>query len=358
MIAKFVFRSIAALLISIGLTGGSIAFAQDDTPPTATPIATATSRRVLSEQTISGGSFVLHANETIEGDLVVLGGSATLEAGARVEGDVNIAGGSVDIAGTVTGDVNVLGGSIKLRTGSVVEGGTQIVGGSIDREDGAVVQQDDSKNAALKIDPPAGRFDIGKQISREITAEMARANAADRQTNENQDWQSAWAIISGILFVASLVLMVLVSVSVVTLVPAKTHLMLATARSEWLVSGGIGLLSIIALSILIALFTLTLCLIPLAGVLGLALIAGSLIGIAVIAQYVGERLMLGLGKHGWAAPKTAAIGALAIALVGAIPVINILIYLMLTSIGLGALVLTRFGTRPYPYLTQLPSMPD
>ncbi len=378
MIAKFVIRSGVGLLFALGLNLGWVlpsttALAQAETPPTKVPVdgptATPTARHKLGEQTVTGGSFVLRANETIEGDLVVLGGSATLETGARVEGDINVAGGSADIGGTVTGDVNVLGGSIKLRSSAVVEGGTQVLGGSIDREEGATVRQ--SGNVIdLKVDTPAGQIDIGKRIGREISAEMARANAAKNKSNttfendngsansDGDDWQSAWAIISTTFFVATLILLVLVSISVVTLIPDKTNRMLAAARGEWLISGGIGLLSIIALSILIALFTVTLCLIPLAGVLGLTLIAGMLIGMAVIARYVGERLMIGLGKSGWTGPKIAAVGAVALALIAVIPVLNFLIYLALTSIGLGALVLTRFGTRPYPYLNQLPPAHD
>ena len=340
MIAKFnvsltVFRTALVALITLLLGVGLFAptaqtFAQEDIPPTVTPSGTTV--RTLGEQTVTGSNFVLNTREKIAGDLFVLGGSAQVKTGSEVDGDVNVFGGSVDIAGSVTGDINVLGGSVTLRKGATVKGSTHIFGGSIDREEGITV----------------GKSSGSQETKTDIT------HPETAQTPDT-DWQSVWAVTSGILFVASLILLVLVSISVIKLVPDKTSRMLNTARSEWRLSGGIGLLSALAMIIMIGLFTVTLCLIPLAAILGLALIAGSLIGIAVIARYVGERVMIGLGKQNWTPGQIASVGAITIALVGGIPVLGMLVYIVITSIGFGSLILTRFGTRPYPYLNQLPS---
>ena len=319
MIAKFnvsltVFRTalvaLIALLLGVGLFGPTAqTFAQEDIPPTATPSDTTV--RTLGEQTVTGSNFVLNTREKIAGDLFVLGGSAQVKTGSEVDGDVNVFGGSVDIAGSVTGDINVLGGSVTLRKGATVKGSTHIFGGSIDREEGIAVGKS-SGSQETKTGGTHGE-----------TAQMP-----------DTDWQSVWAITSGILFVASLILLVLVSISVIKLVPDKTSRMLNTARTEWRLSGGIGLLSGLAMIIIIA---------------------GSLIGIAVIARYIGERVMIGLGKQNWTPGQMASVGAITIALVGGIPVLGTLVYIVITSIGFGSLILTRFGTRPYPYLNQLPS---
>lgn len=352
LLLQFRHRILAlGLAIGIGLAMPlGITHAQGDKPEaTATPVASSTERRILGEQTIGGGSFVLRANETIRGDLTIFGGSAVIEAGGRVEGDVNVFGGNADIAGSISGDINVLGGSIKLRKTSVVEGGTHALGGSVDREEGASVERSTTV-VDPKIDLPNGDgVSIGKIISEGVAAETARA----QRNNSEPDWPNIFFVSNGLNLIANLVLFTLISMLVVSLLPQKTALMQNTAREQWLVSGGIGVLSFIAVPILIVLFAITICLIPLALILSLAWIAGLLIGVAVIARIVGERLMIGFGKQGWTPVKMAAAGAIAIALVSGVPVLGWLIAILISSIGLGALILTRFGTRVYPYVGQL-----
>ena len=340
--------AVIAIGISLALPVATI-HAQGEQPPASTATRTPESeedRRILGEQTISGGSFVLRANETIRGDLTILGGSAMVEAGGRVEGDVNVFGGSADISGIITGDVNVLGGSITLRKTAMVNGGTRVLGGSVDREEGATVGEHSTSMTGPKVNLPGGEIDLGKVIGDGIAAGVANRPKAP-------DWPGIVFVSNGINLIANLILFTLISMLVVSLLPHKTERMLITARGQWLVSGGIGLLSFIAVPILIVLFAITICLIPAAIGLALGWVAGLLIGIAVVARYVGERLMIGFGKHGWAPVKMAATGAIAIALVSGVPVLGGLITLLVASVGLGALILTRFGTRPYPYLTML-----
>jgi hypothetical protein len=72
------------------------------------------------------------------GDVVsVLGGSRTIEAG-EVVGDAVVIGGSLHVRGTVTGDAVVLGGSLTTYEGSDIRGDVVVLGGRVIDRGGTV----------------------------------------------------------------------------------------------------------------------------------------------------------------------------------------------------------------------------
>lgn len=74
------------------------------------------------------------------GDRVRIGASIEIKEGEVVNGDVVAVGGSVDVYGTVRGDVVAVGGSVELGPNAVVDGEVTSVGGTIERDPGAVVR--------------------------------------------------------------------------------------------------------------------------------------------------------------------------------------------------------------------------
>lgn len=74
------------------------------------------------------------------GDRVRIGASIEIDTGELVNGDVVSVGGSVEVDGTVNGDVVAVGGSVELGPNAVVDGEVTSVGGTIDRDPGAVVR--------------------------------------------------------------------------------------------------------------------------------------------------------------------------------------------------------------------------
>ncbi|MGH7570995.1 MAG: hypothetical protein ACREMK_04020 [Gemmatimonadota bacterium] len=74
------------------------------------------------------------------GDRVRIGASIEIDTGEVVNGDVVSVGGSVEVDGTVNGDVVAVGGSVELGPNAVVDGEVTSVGGTIDRDPGAVVR--------------------------------------------------------------------------------------------------------------------------------------------------------------------------------------------------------------------------
>ncbi|CAN5146043.1 hypothetical protein BH18GEM1_BH18GEM1_04020 [soil metagenome] len=73
------------------------------------------------------------------GDQVRIGGSVHIRPGEVVDGDVVAVGGSVEVDGTVHGDVVAVGGTVELGPEAVVDGEVTAVGGVIDRAPGAVI---------------------------------------------------------------------------------------------------------------------------------------------------------------------------------------------------------------------------
>ncbi|HUF90615.1 MAG TPA: polymer-forming cytoskeletal protein [Gemmatimonadota bacterium] len=73
------------------------------------------------------------------GDRVRVGASIHIDSDELVDGDVVAVFGAVRIDGTVTGDVVAVGGSVRLGPDALIEGDVTAVGGTIDRTQGARV---------------------------------------------------------------------------------------------------------------------------------------------------------------------------------------------------------------------------
>lgn len=73
------------------------------------------------------------------GDRVRVGASIHIDSDELVDGDVVAVFGAVRIDGTVTGDVVAVGGSVRLGPDALIEGDVTAVGGTIDRAQGAHV---------------------------------------------------------------------------------------------------------------------------------------------------------------------------------------------------------------------------
>ncbi len=87
-------------------------------------------------QVIVGQSHVVEADE-ISHDAFVFGGPLTIYG--KVIGDATAIGGSVTVEGEVTGDVVAIGGSVKLKEGAEVLGDAVSIGARVERAEGARV---------------------------------------------------------------------------------------------------------------------------------------------------------------------------------------------------------------------------
>jgi hypothetical protein len=150
---------------------------------------------------------------------------------------------------------------------------------------------------------------------------------------------------------------------VVLFLPAHTQVVAQTIRQVTPASFGVGLLTLIVGITAMVLLFITCCLIPVGLVVALALIAATLYGWIVVGYMLGERTLRAIQTEGGDASPTvtALVGIFLVTLIqqGLMALSNIpclgfffwlmgaAMWLLIASTGLGAVVLTRFGTQPY-----------
>lgn len=309
----------------------------------------ASAKTLMDDEVVAGGDYTLAEDETLNGNLVVLGGSVTLEEGSTVNGSVVIVGGSSELGGEVKEDVVVFGGSVALLETVVIQGDLVRSGGSIEAEAGYEVQGNETQSIP---NPPVLPFDNNSEFS-----------APEVPANPVQDGIEGMvnAILSLVLGVISAFTLAVVAgvlaMFVAMLMPEPLGRVTAAMTQAPVLSAGMGLLTLVAVPMLaglVALITLF-CLSPFSLVALFIYVMAIFFGWVALGALMGEKLM-GAVNNGTFSPVLAAgLGAflltLLINLLSVIPGIggffSSLTAFLLAALGLGAVVLTRFGLRPY-----------
>jgi hypothetical protein len=266
----------------------------------------------------------IQSGARVRKDIVSFGGNVVLEQGAQLGGDVVIFGGNADIAGQVGHRVTAFGGTVTLEPSSVVNNDVQVYGGFVDKKEGATVR---------------GRF-------------LGTGGTGSGFTYNPFVYGGLGSVGSYFLsvvrgLVTALALAALGALVIVFL-PMQMNEVAVTAQRAPLPSLGIGCLTWIVLPPLALLFVVTCIGIPLAAILGILAVAAGVFGWIAIGTVLGERLLKGL-KVSTIVPIIAMlVGLLILWLVTQVPILGWLIWVLVASLALGAVVLTRFGTRPYP----------
>ncbi len=321
-----------------------------------------------------GDNFTLASGDTLNGDLLVFGGNVDVQEGSTVEGDVATFGGFVTIDGTVTGDVSVVGGSVKLGATAVIEGNLSTLGGSIDRHPDAVVKGNTASGFEFGLGsdiitiPGLPRFEFGApgfvpRLRPEAQpeglsprGEMPRIDVEPpvppRQGFE--DWLLA-SFLRGLAAIAWAAIMAVLGVLLVVLLPQQGERVARTSRENAALSFGVGCLTQVLAIPVFAILAVTVCLIPLALVGLLLLIVGWLFGWLALGWLIGQQIAKGLKVQHPTPILEVIIGVLLLTLAWQLPnivpcigwFVSWLIAIVAGSIGLGAVILTRFGSRPY-----------
>ncbi len=308
------------LLCCAGIT--SPAFAQTDPPPT-----------IQTDKVIIGQTFVLKENQTLDGDLVVIGGTAILKSNAIVTGDVVLIGGVLDSFGTINRDLTALGGSVELMETAVVSGSLINFGSTVTQREGAVIQGDQIANLPFNFNFEEAPF--GEQIP--------GPNVTVRRVG-GVIGNLLWGIVQ-VLAVAALAILVLL------LFPKPTERIANSLGQQPFVHWGIGLLTIFAAPAAFGVMMITLILIPL-GLIGFLVLGFALLyGWVSLGYEIGRRLLK--NNTGSLSPAlVAGLGTLILTtiarLAAVVPCVGWTVGAVLALFGLGAVVLTRVGTRNYP----------
>lgn len=267
---------------------------------------------------ILDGTHGVNRGEHLDATVLMTGGHVAVAQGGRLSGPLYLLGGTVDVDGDITGEVNVLGGRLTLGPHGRVEGPVNVGGGDFQPMPEATI--------------------LG-----EVTISRARV----------PDPAPLWATRS---FAAQAVWIVLQSLSVAVLawgaerfMPRPVARVAETLTHQTLVAVAIGLLGAVVCLALLVQMAFTIILIPVAllGLIGAVLAV--VLGWVALGLLVGRVLARRLRMTQPA--RTAFLGTLvlmlALGLIGLIPIIGDPIAILIAVAGFGAVLLTRFGLRPF-----------
>ncbi|RAQ96179.1 bactofilin family protein [Thermogemmatispora tikiterensis] len=255
-----------------------------------------------------GGNLVVASNQVLCSDLISFGGTVAING--TVNGNVVAFGGNVIIEGTVNGDVSLYGGVVSLQSGSHVHGNIHLYNARWARE----------RNAQLD----------GTLIDR--------------------SQRLIWPFPNSLTFsFPSLSLLIWVGLGLLLTWLFPEHVMLV--RTTIQTSAGrsllVGLLSSILAPVLILLLSTLIITIPLAIIVAVGLIAGWALGMVALGLLIGERLLQTSAPQRHARCFQVAVGLIILTLASSLPLLGWLVSLGAGLLGLGAALLSRFGTRLY-----------
>ena len=151
------------------------------------------------------------------------------------------------------------------------------------------------------------------------------------------------------------------AVLVVLFLPRQVEQVSHAVVAQPVISAGLGVLTAVILPIILLLVAITIIGIPVSLLGVLALVISWAYGIVVLGLEVGKRLAQML-KVDLAAPVVAGAGTFILVLVMngvkvAIPCVGWIFAALVGCLGLGAVLLTRYGTQPYPPLVSQAMLP-
>jgi len=303
---------------------------------------------LLDGRIVFGGSFTLAGGETLDGDLLALGGNLTLEPTSVVTGSVFLVGGNLNAAGTIRQDVSLVGANANLQAGAVVEGDVMTFGGNVNRDPGARIEGEVvTGGQTVEIPGLRGIPNLRWPL---FGRTWTPRPVIDIETWPG--WSGGWLLMQSLITAALAVLVVMFGADRVGRV--------ARAAADALpASGVVGFLSLLAIPALLIGLALTICLIPFTIVGVLLFVVAIVYGWIGIGLEVGERLTRMFKWH--LDPAAAAgLGTLVVCLVANgvnfIPCVGWLAPTFVSAVGLGAVLLTRFGRQEYPGRMAAPAM--
>lgn len=253
------------------------------------------------DQVVLSGYVIVPRGRTV-GEVVVITGSVTVLG--VVQGDVIVIDGPATIAGQVSGDVVVLDGSLILRETAQVAGDV-LTADPVEREEGSQVDGEIREGFRATLEGPAGA--LGALL-------VATAMAA-----------------------STLILMGLV----VAIAPRGVERLALAARTAPFASAAWGLGAAVLVPVLAVILAATIIGLPLGLAVLLALGLWFLVGVAAGALAIGRAILQ---------PPRSRVGALfagwaMVAVVGLVPVLNVVAWILVSVFGLGVLLVATWRAR-------------
>lgn len=251
---------------------------------------------------------VIDGGEVICSDITSFGGSIVIRG--IVQGNVVSFGGNVVIGGTVNGNVKLYGGNVTLQKGSYVNGDIHLCGGNwiegtSSQLHGAVIGCQSSIGQLLTQDSGPGLRLLFILI---------------------------WIAVGSLL---------------IRFLPEHVMLVRTTARIKVKRSLVLGFLSVLLAPVVLIVLTALIISIPLAIIVAIGLILAWMLGIVAVGWLVGDYIVRHVLPQHNTRQVQIVVGLTVLVLAESLPYIGLLISVAAGLIGLGAVLLSRFGTRLY-----------
>ncbi len=281
---------------------------------------------------VIGQDFTLKSGDTLNGDLVVIGGQATLEQSAVANGDVVVIGGNLKLDGKTSGNAVVIGGVAALGAVSSVGGDLVAIGGTLQRAEGSQV----GGNVVTNLPPPTIRVPVTPQ---------AEIPPIPPSPSFHVNWGPIGTVAS--ILIQAIGLAALAMLLALFLHPQLDKVAQAVTRQP-LVSGSIGLLTLVVAPIALRILVVTIFLIPVAIAAVVLIVLAWLFGVVALGMEVGDRFTKAVHQT-WEPVISTGVGTfllgLGVGIVNLVPCVGWLAPVLVGLVGLGAAVLTRFGTQ-------------
>ncbi len=294
---------------------------------------------VTGGRTIFGESYTLNSGEILDGDLNVFGGVVDIQSGAVVTGNMFVLGGVVTVDGTIEGDLTAIGGTVSLGSNAVIEGNLTSPASYINQSQGATIEGDTIQGWDIpwtnmqipEINPPQAINPPSFRILPTVTS-IARG-------------------------IGELLVLVALGALMLLIMPKPADVMTkALTTQPWHILG-YGALTALVMLVGGIMLTLTICMIPIVVLVGLAFGLAMLVGWLALGYELGKRMASGIFKTSWHPVLAAVLGNLVLFLLARglalIPCLGAFLVFVAALFGLGMVIVTLFGTKPYPRDEQL-----
>ncbi|MBU2262174.1 MAG: hypothetical protein KKF02_09640 [Proteobacteria bacterium] len=249
--------------------------------------------------------------------IIKIGSDVTVEAGQKVRSVVAI-GGQITVSGAVEKSVTAIGGSVVLTR-------TAVVGGNVTALGGVIVMARDAE--------------VGGSLT-EINSSNLFETFSAAVSSEWEGWSWIFAMISLAIFFVILVLAMLI----VALLPKPVHIVseaITENTFKVVLCGILGLVLIAPLALLLTISVVGIALIPLEMII---VVCSVLLGFIAVGQTIGRKALSFLKRSNAGVVRETFWGLIILWLIGWIPYIGWMIKALAIVIGLGATLVTRFGT--------------
>ena len=255
-----------------------------------------------------GADVVVDSNEKVCGNITAFGGTMVIQG--EVLGDIVAFGTSVIIDGTLRGDVTAYGGSVTLQSSAAVYGDIHLCQGDFTPGGesylhGTLYGCPTSMGQLLMLDTgPSFRFWV----------------------------LLTWVALGSLLMV---------------LLPEHVTLVRTTVANKARRSLALGILSILLALPVLAILVALIVSIPLAIIVAIGIISAWALGTVAVGSLLGEYIVRVVAPRKNTRPVQVVVGLTVLVLAGFLPYIGWVISIGAGLIGLGAVFLSRFGTRLY-----------